>query len=197
MYPPKLPSNRASTLLATFERFREFEDPRAIVEFGSIRSLSNIEGDGHSTTFLALLAQDCDATFYSVDSDHKATAIAMRVFDIVVRNYTRVHACHCDAKAWVLAQAWEQPPNSWDLVYLDGPDDPAWTLEMLEAALPYMSDRALLLFDDTHWESHPITPDLVGKGSLAIPRALENGFRVIACNSQQVLLQRRPSSQSA
>ncbi len=65
-------------------------------------------------------------------------------------------------------------PGPIDFLYLDGGDDPAEALAEFEAALPRLSESAVVAIDDCH----PYGGNELGKGTALIPRARELGWQV-------------------
>ena len=167
---------------------REF-DFKTIVEIGSMRSalkhgLDEIDpaccNEGHSTLFFA----ETGAETFTVD-------VNPRCADVLVawtRKYRNLHVHTADG-IWFLRK-FDRPI---DVLYLD-----AWdvmpTLDYAEkhrdayrAALPHLAPTCLILIDDT---------DIMngGKGRLAIPQMIRDGFELVTWGRQAMLARgSRPS----
>ena len=94
-----------------------------------------------------------------------------------------VQVIHQDSVAYL--RSFTEPV---DVLYLDSLDrnEPAHAehcLRELEAAHPRLHDKSLVVIDDTPWKSRPWT----GKGALAVPWLLKNGWQIHYAGYQVVL----------
>jgi hypothetical protein len=155
---------------------------KTIVEIGSMRhplkhGLDEIDpvccNDGHSTLFFA----DTGAEIFTVDVDPKCA-------DVLVswtRKYRNLHVYTADG-IWFLKK-FDRPI---DVLYLDAWDvvpslDYAQKhLDAYRAALPHLARTCLILIDDT---------DILngGKGQLAIPQMIRDGFELVTWGRQAML----------
>lgn len=169
--------------LRTVEEFRRRRGKR-IVEIGSLRSRGNVEGDGCSTIVWAGNAEEV----YTVDIDPGATRLAAEE----TRHYGNAHAVTSDGIEFLAS--FNQPI---DLLYLDGWDIRTAAGEYLpEAAEKHrdayrtakknLHERSLVLIDDTFVDGR-------GKGELAIPEMLEDGWEILF-EEYQTLLSRRETN---
>lgn len=150
---------------------------KVIVELGAIRDTKPVakRADGWSTVEWVKTGLEV----HCIDNDAKALEAAKTLVPSGVLFY------ECDGFKFL--EAFEKKI---DLLYLDGPDANKGGQQFHLAALlaAKMSDHGLILMDDCdlwpgRWKGR-------GKGELAIPKALEMGYKIIADNSRQVLLQR-------
>lgn len=147
-----------------------------IVELGAIRNIKPIaeHSDGWSTVQWSKNSSEV----YTIDNDARAIETSKKLVPNV--NYL----C-CDGFKFLKAFH-----KKIDLLYLDGPDANKGGQEFhLEALLVApLADRCLVLMDDCDlWPGRWIGR---GKGELAIPKALEMGFKILHDNDRQVLLER-------
>jgi hypothetical protein len=150
---------------------------KVIVELGAIRDTKPIakRADGWSTVEWAKTGLEV----HCIDNDPKALEAAKALVPSGAIFYC------CDGFEFL-----SKFNKEIDLLYLDGPDANKGGQQFHLAALlaAKMSDHGLILMDDCdlwpgRWKGR-------GKGELAIPKALEMGYKIIADNSRQVLLQR-------
>ena len=163
---------------ALVKRFRM----RTVVEIGGMRqelkhALYDFDpaccNDGHSTLFWA----DTGAEVFSIDVDPQSA----RILSSYAATYPNLHA-HTGDGIEFLGQFGAQI----DLLYLDAWDVLAGTdyaekhLEAYLAAREKLAASALILIDDT---------DLMfgGKGRLAIPRMIADGFTLLVAGRQTML----------
>ena len=141
-----------------------------IVEVGGIRNRAWRDTDGHST-----LGWPEDATVWTVDADPAAVKLTREL----TADRSNVFCVLTDALAFLSAF-----PVRIDLLYLDGPhpdreDGRQWHFHAYQAAA--MSHRSVLLIDDTD------LPRL-GKAEFVVPAAIEDGFSVVTCDRQTLLV---------
>lgn len=143
---------------------------RVIVEVGGIRNRAWWDSDGHST-----LRWPEEAIVWTIDTDPAAVKLTREL----TADRPNVFCVLTDALAFLRAF-----PVRIDLLYLDGPhpdreDGRQWHFEAYQAAA--MAHRSVLLIDDTD------LPRL-GKAEFVVPAAIEDGFRVVACDRQTLLV---------
>jgi hypothetical protein len=150
-----------------------------IVETGCIRADNDWAGAGYSTFILGLAAERFGGTMCSIDID------AGNI------NYA-AHACkNIKAARFVTADSLvglAQIDKPIDLLYLDSMDTyvaghDVHGLKEAQVGAPKVSQDGLILFDDTLNVDGKIT----GKGALAIPWLLDNGWRIVFSGYQVVL----------
>lgn len=155
--------------------------PQCIVETGTVRQAEDT-GAGWSTWLWGLFCRSAGGVVESIDLDAGHCDFARRWtadFRDAVRITTgRGEDGLRDAQAPI------------DLLYLDScdtehPEHQQVCLDEFKAALPRLHDRSLVLIDD----SPTVAGQVIGKGGLAVPWAVRNGWRVIH-QGYQVLLDR-------
>lgn len=156
-----------------------FPDP-TIVETGCIRSPEDWAGAGNSTyIFGAWLDGRKSGRLISVDNDPSRCGFAREA----THAWSERVSVECsDSVAW-LTQA-QQPI---DILYLDSldieaPDHAEHGFAEIKAAEPKLSERAIVVYDDTPWDG-----GWVGKGALGVPYMLGKGWEVMAAGYQAVL----------
>jgi len=155
---------------------------QTIVEIGSMRlpmqhALDEFNpvccNDGHSTAHFAATGADV----FTVDADPRCAA----VLEPFVRRYPKLKAFTGDGIAFLA-----QFKSAIDLLYLDAWDVATGTnyaekhLEAYRTALPKLAASCLVQIDDT---------DILngGKGRLAIPRMIRDGFELVTWGRQAIL----------
>jgi hypothetical protein len=156
---------------------------QSIVEVGSIRSPMRhpVEEfnpaccfDGHSTLYWATTG--CEV--HTVDIDPNASRITAKACS----SYSNVHVYNADAIDFLRAFS-----GKIDFLYLDawdiGEGEPYAEkhLEAYEAARPKLKEVALISVDDTDIM-------LGGKGRLAVPAMVRDGFELLATGRQTMLV---------
>jgi hypothetical protein len=172
-----LPYLRVAAQLA-----REFK-LKTIVEIGSMRQplkhgLDEFDpeccNEGHSTLFFA----ETGADVFTTDVNPRCAEILVSA----TRKYRNLKVYTADG-IWFLKK-FDRPI---DLLYLD-----AWDvvpsinyaekhLEAYQAALPHLAQTCLILIDDTDISNG-------GKGRLAIPRMIRDGFELVTWGRQAMLV---------
>jgi hypothetical protein len=169
-------------LLTATRLVREF-GLRCIVEIGSMRqpmhhALSTFEprccNDGHSTAHFA----HSGAEVFSVDSDPACTGLVQPL----AREFPNLHVVTEDGLSFLA-----NFDRAIDLLYLDAWDVTPGTpyaenhLEAYRLALPHLAPSCLVQIDDT---------DLLngGKGRLAIPQMIRDGFQLLTWGRQAMLV---------
>lgn len=151
-----------------------------VVETGCQRQEDDV-GAGMSTTIFGLWAQANGGRVVSIDNDRAHAELARRVTEgLPVRVEVN------DSR--VALGSWEGPKI--DLLYLDSldtyhPGHAEHCLAEVRAAMPELRPDALVLIDDTYNDAGTWT----GKGALAVPWLLSQGWRLVSVG-YQALLQR-------
>lgn len=160
-----MPNPKAQLLL---DLLAELPDATTLVEMGCIRSLRERPEDGFSTVYLARIAQARDGMLYSIDLDQWHLNIAGQA----VRERS--------LESWASFIQGDGPSvlelfgQRIDFLYLDGPDDPEVTLAAFQSAEYWLAYNAVVCLDDCHTYNN----NLMGKGSLAIPYAMSQGWNL-------------------
>ncbi len=161
------------------ETSRRFPSP-TIVETGCIRGGEDWGGGGYSTYLFGAYLDGLDAgQLISVDITNRSCAFAREATQLW---QSRVRVEQSDSVAWLRDNS-----LSIDVLYLDSmdvevPEHTEHGLAEIKAALPSLHANSLVVFDDTVWNK-----GWRGKGTLAIPHLLEQGWKVIAAGYQVVL----------
>jgi hypothetical protein len=168
---------------STFRPFvRKILDTRSplVVETGCQRADPD-PGTGESTRLLGLVCGAARGRLVSIDNDQAHVATARRA-----TRRLPVHVVHADAPSWLASY---QGPAI-DALYLDSadtwcPDFASVCLAEAKAAVPHVAGDGVILIDDT-----PARGDgWQGKGELAVPWLVSQGWRV-ASSGYQVFLER-------
>lgn len=181
---------RQATLCRALQRLRELvPGPATIVETGTTRDASEAgrQGDGWSTLAFAWYTSETGGWFSTVDASEESIAVAAEVTDF-----------YSDAVDYVVSDSVKFLQlcyrKSIHFLYLDSLDyhphqqaeSEAHHLAEAEAALPALAPTCLVLIDDTTQNFFHFG----GKGALAVPFLIQNGFCVEWCEGGQVLLSR-------
>jgi len=168
---------RQPTINETLEHFHS-NGGGVVVELGSIRQRNNYAGDGYSTVAWAQHA----SVVYTVDINPKATTLTREE----TAEYDNVITVTMDGQKFLRAF-----DGTIDLLYLDAwdydtvPDSAEQHLAAYKLAWPKMRATSLILIDDTdHTDG--------GKGKLAVPQAVEDGWKAVFV-AKQTLLARGPA----
>ena len=163
--------------------FREinhrFANP-TIVETGTIRSEEDFGGAGFFTYVAGTFVSRRGGKLHSVDLSPQNVAFA-REWTAVFGASVSVH--EGDAVAFLANFA--QPI---DVLYLDSldttePGHADHAMRELEAALPKLHDRSLIVVDDTPWQ----TGRWIGKAARVVPWLVEHGWHIAYAGYQVVL----------
>ena len=168
--------NREPTFARLFAMMAE--EPKAIVETGTIRHHAWAKSDGHSTIRFANYVRACGGSLRSIDFDKHAVALSKSLVGDV--GNSDIEVIDANSGDWLSETASEI-----SVLYLDSANDAALILEEAKAASANLTDDALILIDDTDTGQQ----DGVEKGDLAIPWLLDNGW-VIELQGYQTLLRR-------
>jgi hypothetical protein len=166
------------------EIVRRFPHPN-IVETGTIRSEEDWAGAGFSTYLLGAFLSRHGGRLHSVDLSQANCAFA-RIWTEIFGPAVTVHT---DDSAAFLGRF----PAAIDVLYLDSLDTTTaghaeHALRELQAALPKLHERSLILVDDTPWNRGGWN----GKGAVIVPWLLERGWRILY-GGYQVLLDKKAS----
>lgn len=164
-------SGRRDTLIEALQALDG--QPARIVEVGTSRNTNpaSMESDGWATRVFAWYAAATSGTVATIDN----RAIA-------VRNARQICGPWADRVVFLEGDALDLAPVvaiGSDLLYMDGPPDPAWHLSLWRAInLPI----PLVLFDDVLDNSFRV------KGAEVIPEMLDQGYELVFRRDRQALL---------
>lgn len=156
-----------------------FEKP-VVVETGTIRAEEDWAGAGFSTYLLGAYLRHRIGTIHSVDLSAEHVRFA-RTWCGVFGETVQIH--QEDSVHFL-----EQFRRPIDVLYLDSldttePGHADHAQREIEAALPWLHERSLILFDDTPWREGAF----IGKGSRAVPWLLSGGWQVLYAGYQVLL----------
>lgn len=166
------------------EMVRWFDRP-AVVATGGVRLHSEGNGKGISTYLFALLARRLGWRVTCMDDDPAncdfAAALTRPIADMSIR---------C-ADPITLLTDFEEPI---DLLYLDGcdaglPRAPEQALAEIQAGLHALHDGSIVVFDDTVYGKGGFS----GRGALAVPWLLDQGWRIFYSGYQTICVREFPS----
>lgn len=161
-------------------------NPVTIVETGTARSYSGMQGDGWSTVAFGWWASKTNSKVFSIDISHENIEISRNVADT-----------YKDWITWITddsVKTLENFDGLIDILYLDSYDSHSGIekqaqehqLAEVKAAIPHLHNNSLILLDD-------IGDDFKGgKGELSIPYLINKGFGILQHDNinKQVLLKR-------
>ncbi len=168
--------------------FRElrarFERP-TIVETGTIRAEDDWPGAGFFTYLAGAYVFRSGGVLHSVDLDPANCRFA-QTWCAPFGNSVHVHTG--DSVAYLRGFG-----GPIDLLYLDSldtyePGHAEHAMRELEAAMPWLHEKSLIVFDDTPWHVCAFT----GKGARAVPWLLQQGWNVLYAGYQVVLSRSKP-----
>lgn len=174
--------DRHKTFRAVADHLRSKAYPR-MVETGCSRVHFKDFDDwtaGHSTYLLALLLDHHGGKLDSVDIDPDNVTIARQWCE-----FTDAVEVHCsDSRDWLRAYAGPKL----DVAYLDSadlgtPNYQGICLDEARLVLPHLAEDALILIDDSPYQAGKWH----GKGGLAIPYLITQGFRIVYSGWQTLL----------
>lgn len=160
--------------------FKRLNKPRPhIVEVGTIRAEEDWRGAGFSTYLFAFFTHYAGGRLTTVDTNPKSIEFAN--FWCSPFNSVKYHCCTGEKYL-------ELPDIPIDLLYLDGHDTyeegfAETGLRESQKGIHRMSSSGIIAMDDTVYSDGKWR----GKGELAVPWLLENGWRVIYSGYQTVL----------
>lgn len=171
--------DRGLSFSIAFDRLAELAYSPVIVETGCIRADNDWAGAGYSTFILGIAAERFGGTMCSIDIDANNIAYATRVCKTIPA------ARFVNDDSIVGLSQIETPI---DLLYLDSMDTyvdghALHGLKEAQIGAPKVSPRGLIIFDDTL----NVDGKIIGKGALAIPWLLDNGWRILFSGYQVVL----------
>jgi len=150
-----------------------------IVESGCIRTDEDWRGAGYSTYLFAAYVNRAGGEFISVDnsSDHCRFAREATAEFPAVR-------IHCGDSVDFL-RGFDRPIDVLQLDSMDTeiPGHADHAAAELEAALPRLHDRSIVVFDDTVYQARQWR----GKGAKAVPLLLDRGWQIIYSGYQTIL----------
>ena len=159
-----------------------------IVETGTIRSEEDWSGAGFSTYLFGSYLYRRGGRLHSVDLNPFNVSFA-RNWTGVFGDTVTVH--ERDSLAFLS----EFNEGKIDLLYLDSLDatearHAEHAFRELELSLPKLHDKSLVIFDDTPWNGGKFT----GKGAIAVPWLIEQGWKVLYAGYQVVMASNRDGS---
>lgn len=116
-------------------------DGALIVEVGGMRSPGNVDGDGCASVAWAMHAEECGATFVSIDVDRAAVEATRRL------NASLLPVVAVCADGVEVLRALRTTVL---LLYLDGADDAQQTVAQFFAAQALIPVHGLVVVDDQH-----------------------------------------------
>lgn len=174
--------DRSISFAIALDRLATLAYQPSIVETGCIRAENDWAGAGYSTFILGLAAERFGGTMCSIDID----AVNIKYAAHVCKNIPAARFVCADSVA-ALAQI-ETPI---DLLYLDSMDTyvaghDVHGLKEAQVGAAKVSNSGMIVFDDTL----NVDGKILGKGSLAIPWLLDNGWQIVFSGYQVVLARR-------
>ena len=167
------------------EASARFAQP-TFVETGTIRAEEDWPGAGFSTYLFGAYLSRHGGKLHSVDLSHQNCQFA--------REWTSISGKAVEIVQQDSVSFLSQFAGAIDVLYLDSLDttEPGHAdhcLKEIQAALPRLHERSLVIIDDTPWHGGA----WVGKGARAVPWLLEQGWRLLYAG-YQVVLSRQPGS---
>ena len=153
-----------------------------MLEIGTIRTDSEEHhyGDGHSTLYLGRYAKEHNLEFIAVD-------IKIDVCQTVLEReslYDDVGLIEDDGLAFLRSQG----PSWYDFIYLDGPNDAEYTMEMFKAAMATLSPSGIIALDDCgNIEDVAHKPD-AEKGRILLPVLRKMGLPIRRLGKKIIVL---------
>ncbi len=187
------PILRFSKRQTSFKKFlnhihNHFEKP-TIVEIGTVRRDLNdpdLPGDGNSTSIFAWYVKNYKGSLFSCDIDPKSIATCNQT--LAAQNLISENVFIQEIDGLKFLEGFDKTIAG---IYIDGldwyPDERGtksaeFHLSALKLAIPHLTSNSLVMFDDVFDSSFK------GKGQLAIPYALDNGFEIVFQQYQVILL---------
>ena len=179
------PFGRRKTLIGTLDLLAERKsDEQIIVEVGTSEAYSP-DGLGNALLAFAYYADLSGGMVHAVDIREGAVQNSGAILREHYPNGTMATTFH-RADAFEYAAFVNDPAHDWslskiDLIYYDGPSEPAfWYVELHRRWGHLFRSGALALFDDTDPQS------FAGKGALLIPYLLGTGWRIVPVDGEPV-----------
>ncbi len=138
-------------------------------EIGCIRVDHEDETDGWSTVYLGREADKRKGYLFSCDTSVDACQVASKV--VARLDIQRVKVANKGGSEFL--DTWAH--GKIDLLYLDGGDNPYFTLRQAKAAMPHLCLDAVVVIDDVQ----PIGQHYFGKGEFAIPYLVQEGWNCL------------------
>ena len=175
--------NRSFDLLFR-ETTKRFERP-TIVETGVIRAEEDWAGAGFFTYLAGAYLHQRGGNLIAVDISPQNCQFA--------RTWTEVFGGTVEVRQLDSVAFLQQHSSPIDVLYLDSLDTTEaghaeHALRETEAALPKLHQQSLIVFDDTPWNGGA----WVGKGALAVPHLLRNGWKILYAGYQVLLARDNP-----
>jgi hypothetical protein len=151
-----------------------------IVETGCIREQDNFRGDGYSTLIFARIAASVGGRLTSIEIDATRCDFARQQLQPF---QSSVEIVCSDSVAWLRSNS-----RSISVLYLDSmdtqlPQSAEHGLNEIKAAYNMLDENAIVVYDDTIWNSG----NCFGKGSLAVPWLLSRGWEIVYSGYQTIL----------
>lgn len=165
---------RRETLTATLDLLEQRRtEKQTIVEIGSSEAYSP-DGIGNAILAFAWYAEHIETQVATVDIRPNATVNCMQIVaGMCPSALSAITAYNLDA--FEFAETARAELDSIDLIYYDGPSEPAnWYVDLHVKLESLFKAGSLALFDDT---AH--IPDYNGKGAALVPYLLRNGWATV------------------
>ncbi len=159
------------------EVLKRFDRP-VIVETGCIRGEEDWRGAGYSTYLLGTVAHRTGGELHSVDNNFENCAFARSA----TRELRGVSITHGDSVDFLA-----KFKSKIDILLIDSmdteiPGHEQHALNEVTAALHALHENSIVIFDDTPYRAKKFT----GKGTLAVPWLLENGWKILHSGYQTI-----------
>lgn len=166
------------------ELSKRFSNP-TIMETGTMRAEEDWSGTGFFTYLAGAYAFRAGGVVHSVDIDAGKCDFA-RTWCSPFGDSVQGHAS--DSVAYL-----SDFPDPIDVLYLDSldtyePGHAEHALKEAQAALPRLHDRSIIIFDDSPWTAGTVA----GKGALAVPWLLNQGWHIVYAGYQVILSKTTP-----
>lgn len=180
---PSWDRNRSFDVLFQ-ETVRRFKRP-IVVETGTIRAEEDWAGAGFFTYLAGAFLSQIGGTLHTVDINPNSCRFA--------KEWTAVFGETVQVHQQDSIQFLKEYSGQIDVLFLDSldttePRHAEHALEELQAGLPKLHDKSIIILDDTPWNAGAFT----GKGAMAVPWLLKHGW-VIGYAGYQVVLWREGS----
>jgi hypothetical protein len=180
------PFGRRKTLIGTLELLaRRRAEDQVIVEIGTSEAYSP-DGLGNALLAFGFYCRQVGGSVHAVDIREGAIQNSGAILREHYPHGTLATTFH-RADAFEYAAFANDPAHDWalskiDLIYYDGPSEPAsWYVDLHERLAHLFGVGALALFDDTE----PLSR-FAGKGAALIPDLLNNGWRLVPVDGEPV-----------
>lgn len=172
--------DRQRSIDVLFREMRSRFDAPVIVETGCIRSEEDFDGAGFFTYVAGAFCALNGGRLYSVDLSEENVAFARKW---TAQFGQSVKVSQCDSIDFL--RSFRLPI---DVLYLDSldadqPGHAEHCCHELDVALPMLHEKSLIVIDDTPWSGG----QWIGKGAAAVPRLLNEGWKIKYAGYQVVL----------